>query len=204
VVTPYAGAVYDLDDTYSLYTSYTRIYQPQLSKDAARQVLDPVQGDSYEAGIKAEYFDGRLNASFAVFRIEQDNVAEQVSGFDNQAVYRAVQGATTKGFEFELAGEIADGWNLSAGYAYNHTRDAKGNPVYASILQTTAPEQLVRLFSSYRLPGVWQNLTLGGGVSWQSEFFGNVFQPQQARTYASLRTVITWSMRWRAIASTTT
>jgi outer membrane receptor for ferric coprogen and ferric-rhodotorulic acid len=177
VVTPYAGAVYDLDDTYSLYSSYTRIYQPQLSKDAARQVLDPVQGDSYEAGIKAEYFDGRLNASFAVFRIEQDNVAEQVSGFDNQAVYRAVQGATTKGFEFELAGEIADGWNLSAGYAYNHTRDAKGNPVYASILQTTAPEQLVRLFSSYRLPGVWQNLTLGGGVSWQSEFFGDVFQP---------------------------
>jgi outer membrane receptor for ferric coprogen and ferric-rhodotorulic acid len=177
VITPYAGAVYDLDDTYSLYTSYTRIYQPQLSKDAARQVLDPVQGDSYEAGIKAEYFDGRVNASFAVFHIEQDNVAEQVSGFDNQAVYRAVQGATTKGFEFELAGEIADGWNLSAGYAYNHTRDAKGDAVYASILQTTAPEQLVRLFSSYRLPGVWQNLTLGGGVSWQSEFLGNVFQP---------------------------
>nr|WP_238552736.1 TonB-dependent receptor [Pseudomonas sp. GM80] len=177
VVTPYAGAVYDLDDTYSLYTSYTRIYQPQLSKDASRQVLDPVQGDSYEAGIKAEYFEGRLNASFSVFRIEQDNVAEQVSGFDNQAVYRAVQGATTKGFEFEVAGEIAEGWNLSAGYAYNHTRDAKGEPVYASILQTTAPEQLVRLFSSYRLSGAWQNLTLGGGVSWQSEFFGNVFQP---------------------------
>lgn len=177
VVTPYAGAVYDLDDTYSLYTSYTRIYQPQLSKDAARQLLDPVQGNSYEAGIKAEYFEGRLNASLAVFRIEQDNVAEQVSGFDTQAVYRAVQGATTKGFEFEVAGEIADGWNLSAGYAYNHTRDAKGDPVYASILQTTAPEQLVRLFSSYRLPDAWQNLTLGGGVSWQSEFFGNVFQP---------------------------
>jgi outer membrane receptor for ferric coprogen and ferric-rhodotorulic acid len=177
VVTPYAGAVYDLNATYSLYTSYTRIYQPQLSKDAARQVLDPVQGDSYEAGIKAEYFDGRVNASFAVFRIEKDNVAEQVSGFDTQAVYRAVQGATTKGFELELAGEVADGWNLSAGYAYNHTRDAKGDPVYASILQTTAPEQLVRLFSSYRLPGVWQNLTLGGGISWQSEFFGNVFQP---------------------------
>ncbi|WP_166220758.1 TonB-dependent siderophore receptor [Pseudomonas atagonensis] len=177
VVTPYAGIVYDLNDSYSLYSSYTRIYQPQLSKDATRQVLDPVQGDSYEAGIKAEYFDGRLNAGFAVFRIEQDNVAEQVSGFDNQAVYRAVQGATTKGFEFELAGEVAEGWNLSAGYAYNHTRDAKGDPVYASILKTTAPEQLIRLFTTYRLPGSWENLTLGGGVSWQSAFFGDVFQP---------------------------
>ncbi|WP_146242195.1 TonB-dependent receptor domain-containing protein, partial [Pseudomonas jessenii] len=62
VVTPYAGLVYDLDDTYSVYASYASIYQPQMSKDANRQLLDPVQGNSHEAGIKAEYFGGRLNA----------------------------------------------------------------------------------------------------------------------------------------------
>ena len=177
VVTPYAGLVYDLDDTYSVYTSYTSIYQPQMSKDAQRKILDPVQGDSYEAGIKAEYVGGRLNASFAVFRIEQDNLAEYVSGVDSESVYRAVQGATTKGFEVELAGEVMDGWNLSAGYSYNHTRDAKGDYVYGSILQTTAPQQVVRVFSTYHLSGALEKLTVGGGVNWQSEFFGNVFQP---------------------------
>jgi len=177
VVTPYAGLVYDLDDTFSVYTSYTRIYQPQMSKDADRKLLDPVQGDSYEAGIKAEYFDGRLNASFAVFRIEQDNLAEYVSGVDSESVYRAVQGAATKGFEVELAGEVLDGWNLSAGYSYNHTRDGKGDYVYGSILQTTAPQQVVRVFSTYHLSGALEKLTVGGGVNWQSEFFGNVFQP---------------------------
>jgi len=177
VVTPYAGLVYDLDDTYSLYSSYTRIYQPQMSKDAERKLLDPVQGDSYEAGIKAEYFGGRLNASFAVFRIEQDNLAEYVSGVDSESVYRAVQGAVTKGFELELAGEVRDGWNLSAGYSYNHTRDARGDYVYGAILQTTAPQQMVRLFSTYRLSGDLEKLTVGAGVNWQSEFFGNVLQP---------------------------
>jgi len=177
VVTPYAGVIYDLNDTYSVYTSYTQIYQPQLSKDADRKLLDPVEGDSYEAGIKAAYFDGRLNASFAVFRIEQDNVAQYVSGFDTESIYKPVKGATTKGFEFELAGEVLDGWNLSAGYTYNHTRDAQGDYVYGSVLQTTAPQQVVRLFSTYRLPGALENLTVGGGVNWQSEFFGNVFQP---------------------------
>jgi len=177
VITPYAGLIYDLDQTYSVYTSYTNIYQPQMSKDAHRQLLDPVEGDAYEAGIKAEYFGGRLNASFAIFRIEQDNVAEYVSGVDTESVYRPVQGATTKGFEFEVAGEVLDGWKLSAGYTYNHTRDAKGDYVYGSVLQTTAPEQVVRVFSTYRLPGAWENLTVGGGVNWQSEFFGNVFQP---------------------------
>jgi outer membrane receptor for ferric coprogen and ferric-rhodotorulic acid len=180
VVTPYAGLVYDLDDTWSVYTSYTSIYQPQMSKDANRQLLDPVQGKSLEAGIKAEYFDGRLNASFALYRIEQDNIAEYVSGVDTESVYRAVQGATTKGFEFELAGELRDGWNLSAGYTYNHTRDAKGDYVYGSVLQTTAPQQVVRVFSTYRLPGAWDGLTVGAGVNWQSEFFGNVFRPDPA------------------------
>ncbi|WP_095059913.1 TonB-dependent receptor [Pseudomonas sp. Irchel s3f7] len=180
VVTPYAGLVYDLDDTYSLYSSYTSIYQPQMSKDANRQLLDPVQGNSYEAGIKADYFGGRLNARFAVYRVEQDNIAEYVSGVDAESVYRAVQGATTKGFEVELAGELSEGWNISAGYTYNHTRDTHGDYVYGSVLQTTAPEQLVRVFSTYRLPGRWSSLTLGGGVNWQSEFFGNVFQPNPA------------------------
>jgi outer membrane receptor for ferric coprogen and ferric-rhodotorulic acid len=70
-----------------------------------------------------------------------------------------------------------EGWNLSAGYSYNHTRDAKGDYVYGSILQTTAPEQVVRVFSTYRLSGALEKLTVGGGVNWQSEFFGNVFQP---------------------------
>lgn len=77
VVTPYAGVVYDLDDTYSVYASYTSIYQPQTYKDANRTPLDPVEGDSYETGLKAAYFEGRLNASLALFRIEQDNVAVQ-------------------------------------------------------------------------------------------------------------------------------
>jgi outer membrane receptor for ferric coprogen and ferric-rhodotorulic acid len=116
----------------------------------------------------------------ALYRIEQDNIAEYVSGVDTESVYRAVQGATTKGFEFELAGELRDGWNLSAGYTYNHTRDAKGDYVYGSVLQTTAPQQVVRVFSTYRLPGAWDGLTVGAGVSWQSEFFGNVFRPDPA------------------------
>lgn len=177
VVTPYAGVIYDLNDTYSVYTSYTNIYQPQMSKDAQRKLLDPTEGDAYEAGIKAEYLGGRVNASFAVFRIEQDNLAQKISGEDADAIYRAIQGATTKGFEFEVAGELLEGWNLSAGYTYNHTRDANNDYVYGSVLQTTAPQQVARLFSTYRLRGDLDKLTVGGGVNWQSEFYGNVFQP---------------------------
>ena len=79
-VTPYVGLIYDLDDNHSIYTSYTSIFKPQNFKDASGNYLDPIDGKSYEAGIKGEYFDGRLNTAISIFRIEQDGVGEKIDG----------------------------------------------------------------------------------------------------------------------------
>ena len=179
VVTPYAGVVYDLDDTYSAYASYTSIYQPQTYKDATGSTLAPVEGASYEAGLKAAYFDGRLNASLAFFRIEQDNVAESIgtNPVTNEGIYKAIDGATTKGVELELAGEAAEGWNLSAGYTYARTRDADEQRIFGFPLATSKPEHVVRTFTTYRLPGALDQVTIGGGISWQSAFYGKIYSP---------------------------
>ncbi len=179
VVTPYAGVVYDLDDTYSAYASYTSIYQPQTYKDINGSTLAPVEGDSYEAGLKAAYFDGRLNASLAFFRIEQDGVAESIgtNPVTNEGIYKAIDGATTKGVELELAGEVTDGWNVSAGYTYARTRDADEQRIYGFPLSTSKPEHVVRTFTTYRLPGALDQVTIGGGISWQSTFYGKIYSP---------------------------
>ncbi|VVO38961.1 TonB-dependent siderophore receptor [Pseudomonas fluorescens] len=178
VVTPYAGVVYDLNDTYSVYASYTNIYQPQIYKDASGKTLDPVEGDAYETGLKAAYFDGRLNASLAFFRIEQDNVAQYVTtDGTGQDVYEAISGATTKGVELELAGELAQDWNVSAGYTYARTRDKDEQRIFGFPLATTKPEHSIRTFTTYRLPGALNQVTVGGGVSWQSAFYGQTFSP---------------------------
>ncbi|MBH3430780.1 TonB-dependent siderophore receptor [Pseudomonas alkylphenolica] len=177
VVTPYAGIVYDLNDTYSVYASYTSIYQPQSNKDANGVTLDPVEGDSYETGLKAAYFEGRLNASLAVFRIEQDNVAESIgtNPITNEGIYKATSGATTNGIELEVAGELQEGWNLSAGYTYARTRDADEQRMYGFPMSTSKPEHLVRVFTTYRLPGMLDKVTVGGGVNWQSAFYGKIY-----------------------------
>src|SRR5690606_41224876 len=75
VVTPYAGIVVDLSENFSAYASYTDIFEPQDEETASGQRLDPLEGASYEAGIKGEFNDGQPNASAAIFRIEQDNFA---------------------------------------------------------------------------------------------------------------------------------
>ena len=179
VVTPYAGVVYDLDDTYSVYASYTSIYQPQIYKDASGKTLEPVEGNSYETGLKAAYFEGKLNASLAFFRIEQDNVAQYVTTDTStgQDVYKPISGATTQGVELEMAGELAEGWNLSAGYTYARTRDEDEQRIFGFPLATTKPEHVVRTFTTYRLPGALDQFTVGGGVSWQSSFYGQSFNP---------------------------
>ncbi|WP_242671866.1 TonB-dependent siderophore receptor [Stutzerimonas kirkiae] len=169
VVTPYAGVVYDIDDVHSMYFSYTSIFKPQSQRDRTGAVLDPREGDNYEAGLKSEFFGGRLNSAVALYQINQDNLAEADAGqtvpgtSPVQAAYRAVNGAKTRGVDVELSGELQAGWQIGASYNYSSTEDADGKRI-----RPTFPRQMVKLWTSYRLPGGWNRLTLGGGVNWQS------------------------------------
>ena len=168
--TPYAGLLYDINDTYTAYVSYTGIFNPQTYQDRNANWLDPLEGKSYEAGIKGEWLEGRLNASAAIFQIDQDNVAQvdpgqMVPGTTNQA-YTAAQGTRSRGFDLELSGEVTPGWNVAAGWSHWTASDGEGNAI-----QTDQPRSLVRVFTTYQLPGDWHRLTVGGGVNWQSHVY---------------------------------
>ncbi|WP_233281699.1 TonB-dependent siderophore receptor [Pseudomonas tructae] len=175
VVVPYAGVVYDLNDNYSVYASYTSIFKPHESEqDANGKMIEPEEGDAYELGLKGEFFDGRLNASLAVFEVKQNNLPEDV-GFNpvtNKTVYRAVQGAKSKGFELEVAGELTPGWQVQGGFTHRVTRDGEGDKI-----STVEPENLLRLSTNYRLPGQFNKLTIGGSANWQSKVWKDVWNP---------------------------
>ena len=166
VFTPYAGLLYDLNTTYTVYASYTDIFQPQNYQDTQGRYLDPITGKAYEAGIKAAFLDGKVNASLAVFRIAQDNVAVQdgdnmIGGTGNPA-YRGEKGVTSKGFEAEVSGELARGWQLIAGFARADARAADD-----ARLQSQRPNNMAHLYTSFRLPGNWSALKVGGGLTWR-------------------------------------
>lgn len=166
-VTPYAGIVYDINEHLSAYASYTNIFQPQNRKDLAGNILDPVIGKSYETGIKGEFLEGRLNASVAVFKIKQDKLAQEAGLVDRdgtgplapEAYYRAANGAKSDGVEFELSGELARGWNATAGYSQFKAKDDSGSDI-----NSVYPRKLFRVFTTYRFDA----LTIGGGVNWES------------------------------------
>ncbi|KAB7762226.1 TonB-dependent siderophore receptor, partial [Xanthomonas sp. LMG 12462] len=178
-VTPYVGLVYDLTPAISTYASYTEIFNPQNYKDKDNNLLAPVQGSNLEAGIKAQLADGRALLSAAVFEAKQDNYAvrdmtqPEASLPDGSSAYIGVDGTKSRGWELEYNGELRPGWTLNAGYTHVKVTRAPTDAIYANL-----PEDYLQLSTQVRLPGAWQRLSLGGGVSWQSAVRGyNIQRP---------------------------
>lgn len=169
VVVPYLGAVYDLNEQYSVYGSYTTIFQPQSAQDQQGRTLDPLEGSNYEAGIKGSFFNGRLNASLAYFILEQDNYAEETGGLtpSGGTAYRAIDGVRTKGFEVEVSGRLTPEWQIHAGFNHKISRQ-QGEKV-----ATLSPENQFTLSSTYK-PAFLPGLTLGGGARWQDKTWDQV------------------------------
>ena len=163
VLTPYTGLVYDLTDEVSTYASYTTIFTPQKAMDINRQQLDPIDGISYETGVKGEFFGGALNTSLALFQTRQNNLAQIAGTMPDNATeyyYEAVDGVRSQGYELEASGMVMTDWQLAASYTDFSIQDADGNAT-----KSYTPKKLLKLASSYQL----NKLKLGGSLNWQDE-----------------------------------
>lgn len=166
VITPYLGAVYDLSTNWSPYASYTRIFRPQSSRDVSGNRLDPERGSNVELGMKGSFGNGALNVSAALFQTRKDNLAVQdgdkLTPNGDQA-YRAADDTKARGYEVELSGQLAPGWQIGAGYTRVVIKDSVGEALSTDFI----PKHLFKLFGTWQ-PAAIEGLTLGGGAMIQS------------------------------------
>ncbi len=205
---PDASLVYDVSKNISVYASYTDIYISNanvLQPDGVTPVV-PETGYNEEIGIKWQRPDKKLNASLAIYNIDQTNFP-WFTNYGPNNEYKKTFGAVgnsgveccyttnghselSQGTDLELAGELTRGWNFSGSYTYDftkqkgvHSNDA-GAPTYSQ-----QPRQLVKIYSTYTFQsGDWlKNLSVGGGLNFQSDtdFVGYKFFNQQ-KDYALL------------------
>lgn len=175
-ITPYVGLVHDLSADASAYASYTTIFKPQERQDRTGRYLEPLQGKSYEIGLKRSALGGRLQSTLAVFKTRQDNLADidgeqRVPGSISQA-YRAVRGATTKGYELEVAGLVSPHWLMSLGWTQFKSKDPAGKE-----LNTDKPRKLLKLATRYTITEGEAGLSLGGDLSWEGASWATVTNP---------------------------
>ncbi len=169
-VVPYAGLVYDLSEDYSVYASYTEIFNPQTKQDEQGNRLEALEGENYEIGIKAALFDDRLDASVAMFETKQNNLPEIAGMSGGTTYYRALQGVKSQGWEMEVSGELLPGLQASAGYTFVDITGSQGQHE-----RPYSPKHMLRSATTYRIPQL-QQLKVGASVNWQSEVHNNVAQ----------------------------
>ncbi|RWU21139.1 TonB-dependent siderophore receptor [Pseudomonas alkylphenolica] len=172
---PYYGIVYDLTPTTSLYASHAEIYKSQATllqgPPPGSKALEPLTGTNYEIGVKSELADGRLLASFALYRIEKKGEGQTDPNYPREwgavtsCCYVGNGYQLSEGFELELNGEVLPGLQVALGYTFNSNENKRDGDARFS---THTPRHLFKLWSDYRFQRL-PALSLGAGVVAQSE-----------------------------------
>ena len=162
-VSPYIGAVYDINPHFALYGSYSDIFNPQPESDINRNRLPAAQGKSYEAGVKSEWLDRRLYATASVFKSDQYGLADYAGAIPGTAdSYYVGIDTFVKGYEFEIAGRVTPNWTINGGWTNLSIKDKEDNNVRVYLPRRTLKLSTVVALRSLR------DLRLGAAVRWQS------------------------------------
>ncbi|AWO00659.1 TonB-dependent siderophore receptor [Chitinophaga alhagiae] len=158
-IIPRLGLVYSVTKDINLYATYSKGYNPQtsvsLTNPNAGGPFDPVKSNLIEAGAKGDFFQNRLSATLAVYRIYQENMLINAQAQGQPDLLRAID-VESKGIELDVKGQLTPDWFITLAYAYNDM------PIKAS----TKPKEVGR-----QSPGApqhqgsfWTKYTISGGV----------------------------------------
>ena len=171
---PYAGLLWDFADNYTWYVSYADIYKPQSERDRNNTILPAITGVNYETGVKGEFLNGSLNTSLALFRIIQSNRAfseadSSVCIDSDSGCYSAEGKVRSQGLELEIAGKLAEGWQIQSGYTLTNSKYLEATESQkAAGFSPRTPKHMFKLYSSYTLPGALNQWTIGAGLTAQT------------------------------------
>lgn len=178
ITTPYFGAVYDFADSWTAYSSYTSIFNPQSNKDREGRFLAPEEGINIELGLRKALLNDKLTLNTALYHSKKDNLALIDTGNltpSGEQAYRAADYTKAHGYELELIGEVTPRWDVSAGYTWNRIEDRDKQRLLRNV-----PNSKFTLFTTYRTSDA---VTLGGGLNWYASM-KNTTHPIDQGSYA--------------------
>ncbi|MEN3953556.1 TonB-dependent receptor [Iodidimonas sp. SYSU 1G8] len=173
-ISPKVGLSWKATDNVMLYGSYSEGWHSggffgvnQNVADFERDQYDPEHSQSIELGLKAQWFDNRLQTNIALFRNTFKNKQEQAVQFDDSTntvatVFSNVANVVYQGIEGEIQAAVTENLSLFGSVGY---LDAKYKNFFTDVNPndncTGAPECIVD--ASYLSPRNAPKLTVGIG-----------------------------------------
>ncbi|GAB4384555.1 MAG: TonB-dependent siderophore receptor [Elainellaceae cyanobacterium] len=181
---PRVGIVYQPIEPISFYASYSRSFFPVIGTSFDGEPFEPERSTQYEVGVKADISD-RLAATLALFELTRSNV--QTDDLDNPGFSIQTGEQRSRGIEFNIAGEILDGWNVIAGYAYTDAEVTEDNSIPEGNRLRNVPEHAFNIWTTYEIQsGDFRGLGFGLGFFFVGDRpgdFANSFElPSYLRT----------------------
>lgn len=174
-LSPRGGLVFQPVDWQSYYLSYSRSFQPSgetLAFTAEQAEMAPEETRNLEAGVKLDLLGGKASATAALFDLERSNI-KATDPISKKIIPVGVQ--RTRGVELTLAGEIASGWQLSAGYAYQDALITKSIAISNGVLLQGKRAALTPLHSGnvWLMRDLGHGFKLGGGINYAGDRYAS-------------------------------
>ena len=144
-VTPRFGLLWRPQEWVSFYANYTEGYGPNNGFVFPGVLAAPTSAESSEAGVKLEFFNGKLRVTADYFDLVKTNVpindpAHPAPECGGGGCVTLIGEARSKGPELDIQGEILPGWSVIANYTNDDVRAVQGTGGGPSA-QTVAPGQ---------------------------------------------------------------
>jgi iron complex outermembrane receptor protein len=131
------GGVFDVLKNVSLFAGYSNSFQPQEGILSGGGSADALEATAFEAGIKASFFDNRLQTTLSVYETERENLLESDPNDPTFTFVIPLGTVKVRGIEFEVTGQLTEDLDIYGGFALMESEitdtlvlTTKGNEFY--------------------------------------------------------------------------
>lgn len=197
VVSGRIGMVYDLRPKTQLFAQYSSAVVPVaniLSLSLANAQFDLTTGQSIEGGIKSSFWNDRIDATLAAYRIEQDDIITRSPTDPTLSVQGGSQ--SSQGVELSLSAAVTSQLRIDGNYTVLDSRFDElieaGGVSREGNTPPRAPERIANLFAFYTLPNA--PLTVNAGIRHAGRFFTDNANTIRVDGYTTLDAGVTWRL----------
>jgi iron complex outermembrane receptor protein len=171
-LSPKLGLVYQLlPERLSVFGNYLNGFTNQTGSDANGDTFKPEQANQFEGGVKIDLFEHKFAGTISYYSIQVKDIVRNDPDNADYSIQNGTQGS--KGVEADLAAQPLAGWQLFAGYAYNHSRYKQIDETLNGLRPAeSGPAHQANFWTSYKIEkGTFAGLGVGIGGNYGSKSY---------------------------------